>query len=177
VGRGDPVHIPRMGQFSTRNASLLATLMAAAALGIALGSEWWGGLVPCALCLLERWPYRVAIGLGLLGLVLPVRVARLMLGLIVLAMFGNAVLAVVHVGVEQHAWPSPLPECAAPQLHVGTLAERLAEMPARPGKPCDAPTYLVPVLPLSMAAMNLIYSLIFAGSLTLFLWNTRGRRR
>jgi disulfide bond formation protein DsbB len=166
-----------MRQLSTRSACLLATLAAAAALGIALASEWWGGSVPCALCLLERWPYRVAIALGLLGLVLPVRVARLMLGLMVVAIIADAALAVVHVGVEQHAWPSPLPECAAPHLSGQTAAERLAEMPARPGKPCDAPTYLVPGLPLSMAAMNLLYSLVFAGLLTSFLWNTRGRRR
>ena len=166
-----------MRQISNPSACLLATLAAGAALGIALGSEWWGGLVPCALCLLERWPYRIAIGLGLLGLVLPVRVARPMLGLVVLAMLAGTALAVVHVGVEQHAWPSPLTECAAPHLSGQTAAERLAEMPARPGKPCDAPTYLVPGLPLSMAAMNLIYSLVFAGLLALFLWNARGRRR
>jgi hypothetical protein len=30
---------------------------------------------------------------------------------------------------------------------------------AAPTKPCDAPTYLIPGLPLSMAAMNLIYGL------------------
>lgn len=162
---------------STRRACLLAVLAAAVALGIAVGSERWGGLVPCALCLLERWPYRIAIGLGLLALVLPARAARLMLGLIILVMLAGAALAIVHVGVEQQAWPSPLPECAAPRLSGATVAERLAEMPVRPGKPCDAPTYLVPGLPLSMAAMNLIYSLVFAGSLTLFLWHTRGRAR
>ena len=29
----------------------LMALLAGAALGIAFASEWWGGLVPCALCL------------------------------------------------------------------------------------------------------------------------------
>lgn len=162
---------------STRGACLLTALAAGVALGIAVASEQWGGLVPCALCLLERWPYRIAIGLGLLGLVLPVRMARLVLGLVVLTTLAGAALGAVHVGVEQHAWPSPLPECAAPHLAGRTAAERLAEMPSRPGKPCDAPTYLVPGLPLSMAAMNLLYALVFAGLLILLLWNTRGRRR
>jgi disulfide bond formation protein DsbB len=32
-------------------------------------------------------------------------------------------------------------------------------MPARPSKPCDDPTYLIPGLPVSMAAMNLIFAL------------------
>lgn len=166
-----------MGRSSVRAAALFAVIAAALALGIAVASERWGGLVPCALCLLERWPYRVAIGLGLLALVLPRLVGRALLGLVVVAMLAGAGLAVVHVGVEQHAWPSPLPECAAPQLGGGTIAERLAEMPARPGKPCDDPTYLLPGLPLSMAAMNLIYALGFAGLLMVFLWRTRGDRR
>jgi disulfide bond formation protein DsbB len=166
-----------MGRSSIRFAALFAVIAAGLALGIAVASERWGGLVPCALCLLERWPYRVAIGLGLLALVLPRLVGRALLGLVVVAMLAGAGLAVVHVGVEQHAWPSPLPECAAPQLGGGTITERLAEMPARPGKPCDDPTYLLPGLPLSMAAMNLIYALGSAGLLTVFLWRTRGDRR
>ena len=36
-------------------------------------------------------------------------------------------------------------------------------MPARPSKPCDEPTFLIPGLPLSMAAMNLLFALAFAG--------------
>ena len=55
---------------------LAVALLAGAALGIALASEQWGGLVPCALCLWERWPYRVLIGLGVLAAVLPPRAGR-----------------------------------------------------------------------------------------------------
>ena len=36
-------------------------------------------------------------------------------------------------------------------------------MPAAPTKPCDAPTFLIPGLPLSMAGMNLIYALLLGG--------------
>lgn len=156
-----------------RLALALSALAAAAALGVAFASEWWGGLVPCALCLLERWPYRIAIGVGLVGLVLPHKLARLAGWLLVLAMLAAAVLAFVHVGVEQGVWPSPLPECAVPHFASGSIAERLASMPLRPSKPCDAPTFLVPGLPLSMAAMNLIYALVFAAWLTMFLWRSR----
>lgn len=151
----------------------LSALAAAAALGVALASEWWGGLVPCALCLLERWPYRIAIGLGLVGLILPREMAKLAGWLLVLTILAAAVLALVHVGVEQGFWPSPLPECAAPHFSGGTIAQRLASMPLRPSKPCDAPTFLVSGLPLSMAAMNLIYALVFAAILTMFLWRSR----
>src|SRR4249920_603276 len=98
---------------NTRTVALLCALAAGAALGIALASEHWGGLVPCALCLWQRWPYRIAIALGLLTVVLPHRFARPMLLLVLIALLADAAIAAVHVGVELHYWPSPLPECAA----------------------------------------------------------------
>lgn len=157
----------------TRGIALLSALAAAFALGLALASERWEGLVPCALCLLQRWPYRVAIALGLLATVVPRRWARALLVLAVLSMLVDAALATVHVGVEQHYWPSPLPECAAPRFTGGSIAERLAQMPARPAKPCDDAAYLIPGLPISMAAMNLLYALGFAMLLGTFLWRDR----
>ena len=33
-------------------------------LGAALLSQYWGGLTPCELCLLERWPWWVAIAIA-----------------------------------------------------------------------------------------------------------------
>jgi disulfide bond formation protein DsbB len=157
----------------TRSLALLSALAAGFALGLALAAEKYGGLVPCALCLLERWPYRVAIALGLLVLMVPHRFARRLLMLVVLSMIAAAALAVVHVGVELHYWPSPFPECAAPRFAGGSIAERLALMPAKPAKPCDDPTFLIPGLPLSMAAMNLLYALTFAMLLSALLWRDR----
>jgi len=55
----------------------------------------------------------------------------------------------------------------------GSIAERLAQMPARPAKPCEDATYLIPGLPVSMAAMNLLYALAFAIMLGAFLWRDR----
>lgn len=156
-----------------RGIALLSALVAAFALGLALASEQWEGLVPCALCLLERWPYRVAIALGLVACVVPRRWAQVLLALVVLSMLVDAALAVVHVGVEQRYWPSPLPECAAPRFTGGSIAERLAQMPARPAKPCEDAAYLIPGLPISMAAMNLLYALGFAVLLGYVLWRDR----
>jgi disulfide bond formation protein DsbB len=157
----------------TRTVALACALAAGFALGLALASEYWGGLVPCALCLLERWPYRVAIVLALLAVVVPRSFARLLLLLVLVSMLAAAALAVVHVGVEQHYWPSPLPECMAPRLAGGSIAERLAQMPARPAKPCEDATYLIPGMPVSMAAMNLLYALAFSIVLGGFLWRDR----
>ena len=142
-----------------RPALAVATLAAAAAFGIAYASEIYGGLVPCALCLVERWPYRIAIGIGIVGLMLPRLVARFALALLALTMLAGAAIAAVHVGVEHGWWPSPLPECAAPRFSAGSIAQRLASMPAMPSKSCEQPTYLVPHLPVSMAMMDLLFAL------------------
>jgi len=166
-----------MMRTSSRTVAALSTVAALAALLTALGSESFLGLVPCALCLLERWPYRIAIGLGAIAFFLPGRGRVLFLWLLVLAMLAAAALAFVHVGVEQGFWPSPLPECAAPHITGGTIAERLASMPARPSKPCDDPTYLIPFLPVSMAAMNLIFALAFAALLAIYLLRGADRGR
>ena len=138
----------------------LSLLVAFGALAVAFGSEWYGGLVPCALCLVERWPYRITIPFALLAF-LPVPWRRLALWGVVLCMAASVGAAGVHVGVERGWWPSPLPECAAPDLGGGSIADRLRRMPTRPAKPCDDPTYLVPGLPVSMATMNGLASLAF----------------
>ncbi len=147
-------------------AGLLGGVLAGLGLLTAILSESVLGLVPCALCLLERWPYRLAILFGALALASP-RGARFFVALTALAMLGAAVLGGVHVGVEQGVWPSPLPECAAPSLGSGTMAERLARMPAKPAKPCDEPTFLIPGVPLSMAAMNLSFAAAMAVGLAI----------
>jgi disulfide bond formation protein DsbB len=161
---------------SLRPVALLAALAAAAAVGFAFALEAWDELAPCALCLVERWPYRVAILLALLAAVTPRGVARALLWLVVLVILADAAVAVLHVGVEFGWWPSPLAECAAPKFAGGSIAERLASMPAHPAKPCDAPSYLVPGVPVSLAAANLLFALIFAGCLAVVL-RSRGYRR
>lgn len=142
-----------------RRVAIIGVLAALLALAVALGSERYGGLVPCALCLVERWPYRIAIVLGIIALLLPRGLARIVLVALALTFLADAAIAAVHVGVEFGWWKSPLPECAAPRAVQGTFAQRLAAMPLRPSKPCDDPTYLIPFLPISMAAMNLIFAL------------------
>ena len=158
-----------MQRFPPQTLAVLAALGAAAALGIAYASEIWGESVPCALCLVERWPYRIVIVLGLLAAIAPGRLARPLLFLAIVALLADASVAAVHVGVEFHWWPSPLPECAAPHLGGSSIAERLASMPARPAKPCDEATFLIPGLPLSMAAMNMLFALAFSSALAISL--------
>lgn len=160
---------------SLRTLALISALGAGGALAAALAIERFVGLAPCALCLLERWPYRVAIVVALLAFIAPPVLARALLVLVVLTLLSDVALAFIHVGVEAHWWPSPLPECAAPRFIGGTIAERLASMPAIPAKPCDDPSYLFPGLPVSLAMMNLMFALVFAVVLAIFLWRSERR--
>jgi disulfide bond formation protein DsbB len=157
--------------------ALVTALAAAAALFVAYAAETWGGLVPCALCLLERWPYWIVAALGLFAAVASRGWVRPLLVVAIVILLGEAVIAAVHVGVELQWWPSPLPECAAPHVSAGSIAERLAAMPARPSKPCDEPTFLIPGVPVSIAAMNMLFALAVSASVAILAGQGRSRRR
>ena len=154
-----------MTRLPHRQAATLATLASVLPLATAFGFEWWGGLVPCALCLLERWPWRFAIAFGLFAILLPARLGRVALVLMLLAGLGAVATAGTHVGVEFGWWPSPLPECAAPHFAQGSIAERLHSMPAKPSKSCEDPVYAFDWLPVSFAQLGLIYALAFSSGM------------
>jgi disulfide bond formation protein DsbB len=141
-----------------RRAGAVAALLAALALATAFVAEHWLSMAPCALCLLERWPYRVLLVLGLAAATMRGPPSRVLVLACALPLAASIALSLTHVGVEQGWWPDPLPECMAPHFHGGTMAERLASMPLRPAKPCDAPSRLIAFLPVSMASLDLIYA-------------------
>ena len=130
---------------------------------LALGTAWFAEhrllLAPCELCLWERRPWRVLIGIGALTLLLPRRYARypVFAGLLCLAV--SIGLAVLHAGVEHKFWPSPAPECRAPVFHGGSFKDWMAAMPTRPNKPCDSPDYLFG-LPISMTETGGLYAVV-----------------
>lgn len=148
-------------------------MLAAAAPLVAMGSERWPGLAPCALCLWQRWPYWVAAVLAVLAALLPPRARAIALRLAAVAVLGSAAVAVLHVGVEFRWWPSPLPACQAAGVGSAVSVEDLMRsLSPTANKPCDEPAYLIPFLPLSMAQMNLIYAL----GLAMLAWRWAGRQ-
>ena len=145
---------------SDRRTAIVMLAMGLAALAAAFGAQDFLGMAPCELCLWERWPYRILVLLGVLAVLLPGSGRQLCLWLGVLALLANVGIAFVHVGVEWHWWPSPLPECSASNLVTHDLAGLMKSLPARPAKPCDAPNFLIPGLPVSFAAMDLLYAVV-----------------
>ncbi|MDE1896828.1 MAG: disulfide bond formation protein B [Rhodospirillales bacterium] len=151
-----------------RLAGLITALVAAFALGMAYFAQYGLHLVPCELCLLERWPYRITLVLGILALLFGGKPGRVFIFLAGIAMLGAIAVSFLHVGVEFTWWPSPLPECN------GILTPGAA-LPLTPAVPCDRPVYLIPGLPLSMAQMDFLGSFIF--TCVLFRMATRRNRR
>ena len=167
----------RRGVNRHRWLAVAGALACAAALMVARGSEAVLGLIPCAFCLLERWPYYIGAGLGVLAALLPRAPGRAVLWLLAATLLGGAGLSFVHVGVEQHWWPDPLPECTAPNLAGLSMAQRLAAMPARPAKNCEDPDYLIPGVPVSMTQMGCAYALAISAGLAISLVASRRQRR
>lgn len=90
--------------------------VAVATLGTALISQYVFGLHPCPLCLYQRWPYAIIIGLSLLALIMGLKnkdkVVSALVFLCGIAFLAGGFIAAYHVGVEQHWWKSFLEGCA-----------------------------------------------------------------
>ena len=156
---------------NTARQPLIIILVAAiAVIGAALVSQYWGGLQPCELCLMERWPYYAAIMIAVLALALPApgwpRVALLLL---VLVFVGSAVLGFYHVGVEQHWFQGPT-ACTNSGRAPQTLAE-LKQMLARTQVVlCDQVQWSL--WGVSLAGWNFLVSVLIA-IFTFFAWKRR----
>jgi disulfide bond formation protein DsbB len=152
-----------------RRIAFIVLLTGALALGVAFGAQYFLGMAPCELCLWERWPYRILILLGAAALLVPPGARRALLWVAALTLLCGAGIAFLHIGVEQRWWPSPLPECNASNIVAGNLSSLIASLPATPSKPCDAPNFLIPGLPVSFATMDFIAAGVCAVLLAAYL--------
>src|SRR5688572_30686574 len=95
-------------RLTTRSFAGFVLAASAIILGAALLSQYWGGLAPCELCLLQRWPWAAAITISLVTVLVGGRAAlpwvALLLGLVFAA---SVVFAFYHLGVEQKWFAGP----------------------------------------------------------------------
>ena len=111
------------------------------------------GYAPCKMCLWQRWPHFVAVGIGLLAL---------MIGWRALAWFGAAAAAttggigVFHTGVERGWWEGPT-SCTGSGTGLGGLTGGdLLSTDAPPLVMCDQVSWAFAGL--SMASWNAVLS-------------------
>jgi disulfide bond formation protein DsbB len=128
----------------------------------ALAMQYWGGLIPCELCLLERWPWRVAIVIALVGFFLGHRMRFPWVALLLAAVYAvSTVFALYHVGVEQHWFAGPSACTAAPGGAM-TLEQMKAQLRATPAVMCDQIQWSL--FGVSLAGWNLVASLIMTST-------------
>ena len=145
---------------AARRFPLLLLLVASiAVVGAAWASQLWGGLIPCELCLYERWPYYAVIAAS--AVALPAGERRLTttaLAFAALAFLAGAGLAFYHVGVEHHWFAGPS-ACtgAGPAASIEELRQRLlAQQPVQ----CDQPQWSL--FGVTLAGWNVLASLVLA---------------
>ena len=136
--------------------ALGAALGSALLLAAALGFQYLGGLAPCPLCIWQRWPHAVAVGLGVAILVWPSRGLAALAGL---AMLAGAGIGLYHAGIERDWWQGPA-TCTAPVaggVEPGELLDRILTAPV---VACDAVAWSW--MGVSMAGWNALLSLALA---------------
>ena len=140
---------------------LLITALSVTALGSAFASQYWGGLQPCHLCWLQRYPYMVTIVLGFLSLVLQRAEPggkgwRILVALSGLAFAVGASIALYHAGVEYHWWKGP-ESCTSNLGNAADLDQLMHALLNTAVIRCDVPAWTL--FGFSMAGYNFVASL------------------
>jgi disulfide bond formation protein DsbB len=138
--------------------ALAVFILSVLVIGGALIFEYGVGLIPCELCLLERWPWYAAIALS--ALVLALRqpgLAWAAVLLFVLLFVASSGIAFYHVGVEQHVFAGPT-ACTAAPLGGHSAEDLLKSLQATPVVRCDEPQWSL--FGISLAGWNLVASLL-----------------
>ncbi len=137
----------------------LAFVLGLATILGAWGSQVIGGLVPCELCLAQRWAYYW--GLPVLALILilwnrlPLNIWYLAMAIAAAIFVWSTYMGGYHAGVEWGFWPGPT-ACTGPAqtIDFNSLANGALERVV----PCDEVQFRDPILHLSLAGYNALIS-------------------
>ncbi len=157
---------------------LALAILSAAALGMALISQYVFGLDPCILCIYQRWPYGIVIALGLMGFILSFKhkqAVAAMMGAIGLTFLANSLIAFYHTGVELKWWKSHFEGCAVPDLG-SDPANILAIIEQSKAARCDEIPWSDPIFNLSMANYNVLFCFglaVIAFMATRLIWKNK----
>ena len=138
----------------TRNKLTWIAMAGSAALLLgAFAFQYLGGLLPCVLCIYQRWPHAVAVLAGVLGLSLGGR-AWLILGAVAAAT--TSAIGLYHAGVELQLWEG-LATCTVDTMK-GLNTADLLNTDITLGAPvrCDAVPWAL--FGISMAGWNALVS-------------------
>ncbi len=140
---------------TSRSAAGLVLAGSIAALAVALASQYIGGLLPCQLCIWQRWGYAGAILLAIIALLLPARLRGYGAVLASLGLLATAAIALFHTGVEYHWWQG-LASCSGNLDTSQSLSGLEQQLLATPVIPCDRPAWTM--FGISMAGYDFLYA-------------------
>jgi disulfide bond formation protein DsbB len=145
-------------RLTTRAFAGFVLTASAVVLGAALLSQYWGGLAPCELCLLQRWPWAVAITISLVALLVGGRPALPWVALVLAIVFASGIaFAFYHVGVEQKWFAGPS-ACTAGASGAMTLEQMKQQILGTAPVLCDRVQWSL--FGVSLAGWNLLASLV-----------------
>lgn len=146
-----------------RVAALVVTVAGVATIGAALVFQYGLGYLPCALCLLQRWPYYVAVPLGLAAVALAPRplAGRALLAALGLVFVVSTGLGAYHAGVEWGWWLGPSDCGGATAPAAASMDQFLAQLETTRVVSCTEAAWRF--LGLSMAGWNAAVSAALAG--------------
>jgi disulfide bond formation protein DsbB len=148
-------------RFDVRGFPIFVLAASAVVLGVALLSQYWGGLAPCELCLLQRWPWAAAIAISFIAVMVGSRPALPWVALLLAAVFAiGSGLAVYHVGVERHWFAGPT-ACTGATTAADTVEELKARILGQQPVRCDEVAWSL--WGISLAGWNLLASLTMMG--------------
>ena len=139
---------------------LVAAGGSAALLAGAFAFQYIGGLAPCHLCLVQRWPHMAAVLIGVVVLTLgrgPL--ARLLMLVGAASAATTAGYAMYHTGVERAWWAGP-DTCTSGSIEGVSAGDLLNQIMAAPLIRCDDVAWSMAGL--SMAAWNAVLSALLA---------------
>ena len=140
--------------FSAAQSILICAAISASLYAGALWFQYVEGLMPCSMCLWQRWPHIIIVLLAVIALFL--RMPRLVLTAITITAATSVILAGYHAGVEWQLWSGP-GGCTANLSKSGDLTSLTDSLLATPVVRCDEVAWSF--LGLSMAGWNSLFSL------------------
>jgi disulfide bond formation protein DsbB len=145
-------------------ASLAIMLIALATIAGAWFFQLAIGLVPCPMCLEQRYAYYTLIPLSALvaasaGRGSPRGVLLLGLALLAIIALANAAFGVYHAGVEWKFWQGPT-DCTGPLVNFGKAGNLLDQLDKVKVVPCDVVQWRF--LGISLAGYNALISALMA---------------
>ena len=139
---------------SAAQSILICAAISASLYAGALWFQYVEGLMPCSMCLWQRWPHIIIVLLAVIALFL--RMPRLVLTAITITAATSVILAGYHAGVEWQLWSGPS-GCTASLTNSSDLTSLTDSLLATPVVRCDEVAWSF--LGLSMAGWNGLFSL------------------